>query len=39
MFKPGIIPEDGEVSDGYRMAKSIEGSQLVGVRSSRELEP
>ncbi|KAG0543906.1 hypothetical protein BDA96_02G229200 [Sorghum bicolor] len=39
MFKKGIIPEDGEVSDGYRMAKSIEGSQLVGARSSRELEP
>jgi hypothetical protein len=39
MFKPGMIPEDGEVSEGHRIAKSIEESQIVGVRSSRELDP
>jgi hypothetical protein len=39
MFKPGMIPDDSEVSEGYRIAKSVEGSQIVGVRSSREFEP
>ncbi|CAL5088102.1 unnamed protein product [Urochloa decumbens] len=39
MFKPGMIPDASEVSEGYRMAKSIEGSKLVGVRSSVAFEP
>ncbi|KAK8459881.1 hypothetical protein SEVIR_2G232400v4 [Setaria viridis] len=39
MFKPGMVPDDSEVSEGYRIAKSIEDSKLVGVRSSREFEP
>ncbi|OEL15039.1 putative UDP-rhamnose:rhamnosyltransferase 1 [Dichanthelium oligosanthes] len=39
MIKPGMIPDDSEVSEGYRIAKSVQESQLVGVRSSREFEP
>ncbi|KQK10755.1 putative UDP-rhamnose:rhamnosyltransferase 1 [Brachypodium distachyon] len=39
MFEPGMVPDDSGVSEGYRFAKSIEGSQLVGIRSSVEIEP
>ncbi|KAF8779719.1 hypothetical protein HU200_002301 [Digitaria exilis] len=39
MFKPGMIPNESEVSEGHRIAKSIEESQIVGVRSSRAFEP
>ncbi|KAG2643737.1 hypothetical protein PVAP13_2KG348069 [Panicum virgatum] len=39
MFKQGMIPDGSEVSEDYRIAKSVEESQIVGVRSSREFEP
>ncbi|TVU36390.1 hypothetical protein EJB05_18323, partial [Eragrostis curvula] len=35
----GMIPDDSGVSEGYRFAKTIGESQLVGVRSSKEFEP
>ncbi|KAL6614113.1 hypothetical protein ACP70R_036383 [Stipagrostis hirtigluma subsp. patula] len=39
LFNPGLIPDDSGVSEGYRFGKSIQGSQLVGIRSSAEFEP
>ncbi|CAO2182852.1 unnamed protein product [Urochloa humidicola] len=39
MFEPGLVPDDSGVSEGYRFGESIQGSQLVGVRSSAEFEP
>ncbi|KAJ1286360.1 hypothetical protein BS78_03G347300 [Paspalum vaginatum] len=39
LFKPGLVPDDSGVSEGYRFGKCIEGSQLVGVRTSAEFEP
>ncbi|KAL6840265.1 hypothetical protein ACP4OV_030075 [Aristida adscensionis] len=39
IFNPGLLPDDSGVSEGYRFGTSIEGSQLVGVRSSTEFEP
>ncbi|KAG8054642.1 hypothetical protein GUJ93_ZPchr0001g30435 [Zizania palustris] len=39
LFKPGMIPDDSGVSESYRFGKSIDGCQLVAVRSSREFEP
>ncbi|CAN6210860.1 unnamed protein product [Urochloa humidicola] len=39
MFKPGMVPDDTEVSEGYRFATSVEESKLVGVRSSAAFEP
>ncbi|XP_006645072.1 putative UDP-rhamnose:rhamnosyltransferase 1 [Oryza brachyantha] len=39
LFKPGLIPDDSGVSEGYRFGQSIEGCQLVAIRTSRELEP
>ncbi|KAL5227224.1 hypothetical protein ABZP36_015489 [Zizania latifolia] len=38
-FKPGMIPDDSGVSESYRFGKSIDGCQLVAIRSSREFEP
>ncbi|CAN6167132.1 unnamed protein product [Urochloa humidicola] len=39
MIKPGMIPDASEVTETYRMAKCIEGSKFVGVRSSVAFEP
>ncbi|KAL6876419.1 hypothetical protein ACP4OV_012991 [Aristida adscensionis] len=39
MFKPLAIPDESDVSELYRSGKSIDGSQLVGIRSSVTLEP
>ncbi|CAN6196116.1 unnamed protein product [Urochloa humidicola] len=39
MFKPGLVPDDTEVSEGYRIAMSVEESKIVGVRSSGAFEP
>nr|BAJ99561.1 predicted protein [Hordeum vulgare subsp. vulgare] len=39
LFEPGMVPDDSGVSEGYRFAKTIEGCQLVGIRSSSEFEP
>uniref|UniRef100_A0A0D9V855 Glycosyltransferase n=1 Tax=Leersia perrieri TaxID=77586 RepID=A0A0D9V855_9ORYZ len=39
LFNPGYIPDDSGVSEGYRFGQSIEGCQLVAIRSSREFEP
>uniref|UniRef100_A0A453FZX5 Uncharacterized protein n=1 Tax=Aegilops tauschii subsp. strangulata TaxID=200361 RepID=A0A453FZX5_AEGTS len=39
LFEPGMVPDDSGVSGGYRFAKTIEGCQLVGIRSSSEFEP
>uniref|UniRef100_A0A0E0JRF2 Glycosyltransferase n=1 Tax=Oryza punctata TaxID=4537 RepID=A0A0E0JRF2_ORYPU len=38
LFKPSLIPDDSGVSEGYRFGQSIEGCQLVAVRSNREFE-
>jgi hypothetical protein len=37
-FEPAHVSDDSGVSEGYRFGKCIEGSQLVGIRSSAELE-
>lgn len=39
VFKPGVVPDDSGVSEGYRFSKSIGESQFVGVRSSDKFEP
>ncbi|CAO2195364.1 unnamed protein product [Urochloa humidicola] len=39
IFEAGLVPDDSGVSEGYRFGMSIQGSQLVGVRSSAEFEP
>ncbi|CAO2196834.1 unnamed protein product [Urochloa humidicola] len=39
IFEPGLVPDDSGVSEGYRFAMAIQGSQLVGIRSSAEFEP
>ncbi|KAF0919260.1 hypothetical protein E2562_029028 [Oryza meyeriana var. granulata] len=39
LFKPGLIPDDSGVSEGYRFGQSIDGCQLVAIRSTREFEP
>ncbi|XP_062207556.1 UDP-glycosyltransferase 91C1-like [Phragmites australis] len=39
IFRPGLIPDDSGVSEGYRFGMCIQESQLVGIRSSREFEP
>ncbi|XP_066315459.1 putative UDP-rhamnose:rhamnosyltransferase 1 [Miscanthus floridulus] len=38
-FTPVLVPDESGVSEGYRFAKCIEESQLVGIRSSAEFEP
>ncbi|RLN23108.1 putative UDP-rhamnose:rhamnosyltransferase 1 [Panicum miliaceum] len=39
IFEPGLVPDDSGVSEGYRFGVSIRESQLVGIRSSAEVEP
>ncbi|TVU01289.1 hypothetical protein EJB05_53252, partial [Eragrostis curvula] len=39
MFRPAAIQDASGVSELYRSGKSIDASQIVGIRSSRELEP
>ncbi|TKW17884.1 hypothetical protein SEVIR_5G397966v4 [Setaria viridis] len=39
IFEPGLVPDDSGVSEGYRFAMAIQGSQLVGIRSSAGFEP
>jgi len=39
MFKPAVVPDVSGVAELYRSGMSIDGSQVVGIRSSRELEP
>ncbi|OEL30695.1 putative UDP-rhamnose:rhamnosyltransferase 1 [Dichanthelium oligosanthes] len=38
-FEPAFVADDSGVSEAYRFGKSIEGSQLVVIRSSTEFEP
>nr|CAB3478936.1 unnamed protein product [Digitaria exilis] len=38
-FEPLLVTDDSGVSEAYRFGKCIEGSQLVGIRSSAEFEP
>ncbi|CAN6217848.1 unnamed protein product [Urochloa humidicola] len=38
MVKPGMLSDASEVTEAYRIAKCIEGSKLVGVRSSVAFE-
>ncbi|KAF8775224.1 hypothetical protein HU200_004625 [Digitaria exilis] len=37
-FEPLLVTDDSGVSEAYRFGKCIEGSQLVGIRSSAEFE-
>jgi len=39
MFRPAAVPDVSGVAELYRSGMSIHGSQVVGIRSSRELEP
>jgi hypothetical protein len=39
MFKPAVVPGVSGVTELYRSGMSIDESQVVGIRSSRELEP
>ncbi|XP_052156492.1 putative UDP-rhamnose:rhamnosyltransferase 1 [Oryza glaberrima] len=39
LFKPSLIPDESGVSESYRFSQSIEGCQLVAVRSNQEFEP
>jgi hypothetical protein len=39
IFEPGLVADDSGVSEGYRFAMAILGSQLVGVRTSAGFEP
>uniref|UniRef100_A0ACD5VXD0 Uncharacterized protein n=1 Tax=Avena sativa TaxID=4498 RepID=A0ACD5VXD0_AVESA len=39
LFEPGMVPDDSGVSEAYRYAKTIQGCELVGIRSSAEFEP
>jgi hypothetical protein len=39
MFKPAAVPDVSGVAELYRSGMSIHGSQVVGIRSSREFEP
>ncbi|KAH0463311.1 hypothetical protein IEQ34_007893 [Dendrobium chrysotoxum] len=39
LFKPGCIPDASGVSETYRFGISIQGSQIVLIRSCKELEP
>ncbi|CAO2195365.1 unnamed protein product [Urochloa humidicola] len=38
-FEPAFVPDASGVSEAYRFGKCIEGSRLVGIRSSAEFEP
>ncbi|KAG2593168.1 putative UDP-rhamnose:rhamnosyltransferase 1 [Panicum virgatum] len=38
-FNPAFVVDGSGVSEAYRFGKCIEGSQLVGIRSSAEFEP
>ncbi|CAL4960291.1 unnamed protein product [Urochloa decumbens] len=38
-FEPAFVPDGSGVSEAYRFGKCIEGSRLVGIRSSAEFEP
>ncbi|CAD6339270.1 unnamed protein product [Miscanthus lutarioriparius] len=39
MFKPAVAPDVSGVAELYRSGMSIDGGQVVGIRSSREFEP
>ncbi|PKU69882.1 putative UDP-rhamnose:rhamnosyltransferase 1 [Dendrobium catenatum] len=39
LFKPGCIPDASGVSETYRFGISIQGCQIVLIRSCKELEP
>ncbi|PVH37754.1 hypothetical protein PAHAL_5G078900 [Panicum hallii] len=38
-FNPAFVADGSGVSEAYRFGKCIQGSQLVGIRSSAEFEP
>ncbi|KAJ1286361.1 hypothetical protein BS78_03G347400 [Paspalum vaginatum] len=38
-FRPTFVPDDSGVSEAYRFGKCVEGSQVVGIRTSAEFEP
>uniref|UniRef100_A0ACD5WH56 Uncharacterized protein n=1 Tax=Avena sativa TaxID=4498 RepID=A0ACD5WH56_AVESA len=39
LFEPGMVPDDSGVSEAYRYAKTIQGCEFVGIRSSSKFEP